>query len=151
MNLSRTLRTVLISGGSTAVVVVIGVAAATVYTARTTSERSRARQHVALAKYHQEFLEDQRFAATLPIFARRPGARDAGPLLGPRVSWAVTGPEALRRYHDSLPPEMRGLAPDPVFSRKLGPHWLDADPALWTGLDFGWMARLAELDFWDLD
>jgi hypothetical protein len=151
MNLSRTLRTVLISGGSTAVVVVIGVAAATVYTARTTSERSRARQHAALAKHHQEFLEDQRFAATLPIFAHRPGRRDAGPVLGPRVSWAAADREALRRYRDSLPEELRGLAPDPALPQKLGKDWLDADPSLWAGLDFAWMSRLAELDFWDLD
>jgi hypothetical protein len=151
MDLQRTLRTILISGGSTALVVVVGVAIATVYTARTTSERSRTRHHAALAKYHQEFLEDQRIAASLPVFAPRPGARDAGPLIGPRVSWAGAGPEALLRYRDSLPADERDRAPDPALGRKLGADWLHADPSLWSGLDFGWMSRLADLDYWDLD
>jgi hypothetical protein len=150
MDLQRTLRTILISGGSTALVVVVGVAAATLYTARTTSERSRARQRDALSKHHQEFLEDQRFAASFPVFAARPGARDAGPVLGPRVSWSAA-PEALRRYRESLPSGERARTPDPMLPRTLGAGWLRADAALFAELDFGWMSRLAELDHWDLD
>jgi hypothetical protein len=112
--------------------------------------RSVARQNELLARHHDEFMEDQRLAATLKVFARRQGNRDASPTLGPRVSWIVSPAAQLQTessgaagsggdwVKDSLPKEVHG-------------DWLDIDPALWKGLDFSWMAKLGDYDFWELD
>ncbi len=148
---ARAVGKVLLIVAAVTVVAVSAVAGFAWHTVKTGIDGSGARQRAQLAKYHQEFLEDQRFAATLPIFAHRPGHRDAGPVLGPRVSWVVADPSALERYRQSLPEDTRGLVLDPELSKKLEKDWLDADPALWAGLDFTWMSRLAEFDFWDLD
>lgn len=34
---------------------------------------------------------------------------------------------------------------------KLGDDWMHAGPDVWSGIDLGWMAQLAEYDYWDVD
>lgn len=150
MNRSRSIKKILAVSAVVVVVGALAVAAFVWHIARTAVDGSRARQAAALAKYHEAFLEDQRYAATFPIFARRSGDRDASLLIGPRVGWIVADQKTLDRYRESLPVDARGLELDETLSKRLGKEWLDADAALWAGLDFGWMSRLAEFDFWDL-
>jgi len=147
----RTVRNVLLAVAALALLALVVAVGLAWYTARTAVDRSAARQGAALAKYHQAFLDDQRFAATLPIFARRSGDRDASLVIGPRVGWIVADPKAIERYRQSLPEDARGLELDAGVAEKVGKDWLDSEPALWTGLDFSWMSRLAAYDYWDLD
>jgi hypothetical protein len=85
-------------------------------------------------------MADQRWLASLPMFAPRSGNRDAGPLIGPRVHWIVAGS-----------PSAKPLALDPTAMDKLGDGWVRAGPDVWGAVDLGWMAHLAEYDFWDVD
>lgn len=87
-------------------------------------------QRSAIAKYHAAFLDDQELAARLPLLAPRPGGHDAGPLLAARLAPAAIGP---------------------ALAQGLGAAWLEADPSLWAGLDFSWMAGLRACDHWDVD
>jgi len=118
---------------------------------KTSVDGSRARQGAALAKYHRAFLEDERFAATLPILAWRAGDRDASLVIAPRVGWIVIDPKTLESYRRALPEDARGLELDAGLVKKIDKDWLNVDPALWVGLDFTWMRRLADYDYWDLD
>jgi hypothetical protein len=98
-----------------------------------------------IAPHEKEFLSDQAYAASLPFFASRKGTRDAGPLIGPRIHWTIAKPGAVNDAALS----------DAVIDRdvfdKIGKNWLSAPPELWRGLDFGWMAQLAQCDYWDIE
>lgn len=114
-------------------------------------EDSSRRQRTSLADHHKEFLEDQRLAATIGIFTKRAHRdHDAGSVLGPRLRWYAV-PSALRLYEQSLPERTRGLLLDETLAQRLDRAWLTVDPAVWSGLDFSWMAHLDDFDFWDLD
>ncbi len=106
-----------------------------------TFEARAARLRTALAAHRQEFLEDQHWLASLPMFAPRSGHRDAGPLLGPRVRW-------MREPGDANPISMGGTLDRSVIG-KLGDNWMHAGPELWGGVDFAWMAHLGEYDLYE--
>lgn len=126
------------------VAVAIGLAAYGDHVMRSTSEARAARLRAALASHRDEFMEDQRLLASLPIFAPRSGTRDAGPLIGPRVRWKFAAAGA-----DPVPAP--GMTLDPGVVGTLGGDWIHARPDLWRDVDFGWMAQLAEYDYWDVD
>jgi hypothetical protein len=98
-----------------------------------------------IASHEREFLSDQAYAASLPIFAPRAGTRDAGPLIGPRIHWTRVKPGAVDYAALSDGAIDRG-----IFD-KIGEDWLNAPPELWHRLDFGWMAQLAQFDYWDIE
>ncbi len=150
MSRGRSFGKVLALGCGIAVLTALAVAIFWWHIARTGVEGSRARQGEALARYREAFLEDQRFAATLPVFARRIGDRDAGPVIGPRVGWWASDPRTLDPWRQTQPESARGLEMDEELPKKIGKEWLDARPALWAGLDFSWMSSLPSYDFWDL-
>jgi hypothetical protein len=104
-----------------------------------------ARTRERIARHEKEFTNDQAYVASLPLFAHRNGTRDAGPLIGPRVHWIRMKPGAVDY------PAISDLAIDRGLSDKLGKDWLNASPELWRGLDFGWMAQLADCDYWDVE
>ena len=107
-------------------------------------EARAARLRAALASHRDEFLKDQRLLASLPMFAPRSGTRDAGSLIGPRVHWMLA---AARANPVSGP----GMTLDPSVVGTLGDDWIHARPDVWSDVDFGWMAQLAEYDYWDVD
>ncbi len=151
MSRGRSFGKVLALGCGIALLTALAVAIFWWHFARTTVDGARARQGEALARYREAFLEDQRLAASLPILARRSGNRDAGLVIGPRVGWLAADPKSLEPWRRTLPEDARGLEMDDDLPRKLGKEWLDARPALWAGLDFGWMSGLGGYDFWDLE
>jgi hypothetical protein len=141
---ARTIWKVVLALCAVLVALAIGMAVYTDHVMRTTSEARGARLRAALASHRDEFLKDQRLLASLPMFTPRSGTRDAGPLIGPRVHWMVAAGKANSA---SVP----GVTLDPGLNGKLGDDWMHAAPVLWSGVDFGWMARLAEYDYWDAD
>ena len=141
---ARTIWRIAIATTAALVVIAIGFSASELYVARTAIEASAARAREALVAHRQEFIDDQNFLASLAFFAARPGKRDAGPLIGPRVHWSCVGPEGA---HGSVP----GLMLDQTVIDKLGKDWMHAGPEAWTGVDLAWMSRLKEYDLWDLD
>jgi hypothetical protein len=126
------------------VLIAIGFSALELYVERKGPEASAARAREALAAHRQQFVDDQHVLAGLPFFASRPGNRDAGPLIGPRVRWIRVDPEAA-------PGSVPGMMLDPTVMDKLGKDWMHAGPEAWTGVDLAWMARLKEYDLWDVD
>jgi len=151
MTRRRVIKRILAICAAVLLVAALAVAGFVWHTMKTTVDGSRGHQAAALAKYHQAFLEDQRFAARLPILAHRAGNRDASLVIGPRVGWIVVDPQTRDRYQGSLPPSARGLELDAGLVEKIGKHWLEVAPAIWANLDFTWMSRLADYDYWDLD
>lgn len=141
---ARTIRRILLAVGAVLVAVAIGLAAYTGHVIRSTSEARAARLRAALAAHREEFLEDQRLLASLPIFAPRSGNRDAGPLIGPRVHWMLAA-------ESGNPASVPGMTLDPSVVEKLSDDWMHAGPDVWSGVDFGWMAQLAEYDYWHVD
>jgi hypothetical protein len=110
-----------------------------------TFDASVARAGKAIAGHEAQFLDDQAYLASHPLFAPRKGARDAGSVIGPRIHWVRVRPGTLDY------PALSDDAIDRGLYDKLGADWLDAPPERWSGLDFGWMAQLAQQDFWDLE
>jgi hypothetical protein len=141
---ARTIWRIVLAVGVVLVALAIGGAIYAGHVFRSTSEATTtARLRVTLAAHREEFLEDQRFLASLPIFAPGSGNRDAGPLIGPRVRWKM----AAGTPNPGLVPGMTLNA----IIEKLGDDWMRAGPDVWSGIDFGWMAQLAEYDYWDVD
>lgn len=137
-----TLWTILLAVGVALVVSALGGLIYREHVLLSTAEEKTARLRASLAAHREAFLEDQRFLARLPIFAPRPGNRDAGPLIGPRVRWNRAAGFATPA---SLPePASKAVG-------ELGEDWMHAGPDVWSGLDFGWMALLADYDHWDVD
>jgi hypothetical protein len=108
-------------------------------------EKSVARTDESIRRHGKDFLEDQAYAASLPLFARRIGTRDAGPVIGPRIHWIGVKPGLIEH------PALYDKAIDRGLFDKLGEDWPNAAPDLWRNLDFSWMRELAQLDFWDLE
>jgi hypothetical protein len=106
---------------------------------------SVARTGESIQRHSEKFLDDQIYVAGLPLFAKRSGTRDAGPVIGPRVHWFRVKPGGVEY------PSLSDLAIDRSLHDKLGDDWLNAAPELWRGVDFGWMDELTQLDFWDLE
>jgi hypothetical protein len=132
-----------IAGVVLGVLVIGGVAAAVAWyrSLHQVCERSTAAARASLAAHHDEFMQDQARLARLPILAPRPGGREAGPVIGPRLTWTVLVPGAVR---DIRPPE------NAVDAAATGEDWVHTTPDAWARLDFAWMARLRDLDTWDL-
>ncbi len=127
------------------VAVAIGFSVYLVRSMRKGFEGQAARGRAALAAHRQEFMEDQRLLASLPLFAPRPGKRDAGPLIGPRVRWTLATPQATSAA------SVHGVALNRTVIDKLGEDWMHAGADVWAGVDTAWMARLSEYDLWDVD
>jgi hypothetical protein len=122
------------------VLAAIAIVGYTVHVMHNAFEASGSRARAALVAHRQVFMDDQRWLASLPMFAPRAGNRDAGPLIGPRVHWTL----AARRSADP-----RAL--DRSAIDKLGDDWVHAGSDVWGAIDLGWMAHLAEYDLWDVD
>jgi hypothetical protein len=123
----------------------MGFSAYFLHRMREAFEAHAARGRTALATHRQEFMNDQEVLASLPFFAPRPGKRDAGPMIGPRVRWALATPQATSSA------AVRGVTLDRTAIDKLGEDWMHAGPEVWAGVDLAWMSRLAEYDLWDVD
>ncbi len=106
-----------------------------------TYERSVAAARASLAAHHDEFMRDQARVGRLAILAPRQGARDAGPVIGPRLAWTVLVPGGIREIR----PDGNAVDADAV-----GKDWASPPPEAWARLDFGWMAQLRDLDAWDV-
>jgi hypothetical protein len=141
---ARTIWRIAIATTAALVVIAIGFSGLELYVERKGPEASAARAREALAAHRQEFMDDQRVLAGLPFFASRPGKRDAGPLIGPRVRWIRVDP-------DGASGSARGVMLDQTAIDKLGKDWMHAGPEAWAGVDLAWMARLKEYDLWDVD
>lgn len=134
---------VILAFAAVLVIAAFGLSSYTIHTMRRTFEASAARSRTALAAHHQQFMDDQKVLARLPLFQVRSGKRDAGPLIGPRVRWRLATSAASSA---STP-----LMPDATAVEALGDRWAHAGPDTWAGLDFGWMAQLRGYDLWDLE
>lgn len=130
----------MLSGGAVAGLSYHDVAAF-VYPFHDTVARARER----IARNEKELASDQAYIAGLPLFAHREGMHEAGPLIGPRIHWRRMKPGAVDYAAIS------DLVIDSGLSDKLGTDWLNASPELWRGLDFAWMAQLADRDHWDVE
>lgn len=90
--------------GGVLVASAIGAAIYRGYAMWSASEATVARLRAEFAAHREAFLGDQRFLASLPIFAPRSGNRDAGPLTGPRVRWKLAaGTANPASYADAEP------------------------------------------------
>src|SRR5438552_2418118 len=71
------------------------------------NEKRSAELAAAIAAHGSQLVEDQKFAAALPVFARRTGGRDAGAFLNPRLGWTGDGAriEQYRAAHG--PPALK--------------------------------------------
>jgi hypothetical protein len=142
---ARTILKVVLTIAAVLVIAALGLSAYAVHTTRSIFEASAARSRTGLATHRQQFMDDQKIIAGLPLFAIRSGKRDAGPLIGPRVRWLLatsTGTSSV-----STPYKM----PDATVVEALGDRWANAGPETWAGLDFSWMAQLGDYDFWDVE
>jgi hypothetical protein len=137
---ARTIWKTILAIVASLVLVAVAFIGYTVHVMHKTFETSATRARAALAAHRDEFMEDQRWLASLPMFAPRSGNRDAGSLIGPRVHWIVAGS-----------PSAEPLALDPTAIDKLGDGWVRAGPDVWGAVDLGLMAHLGEYDFWDVD
>lgn len=138
---ARTIRRVILATVAVVVVAAIGFSAYVLHQMREAFATHAARGRTALATHRQEFMNDQHLLASLPLFAPRPGKRDAGPVIGPRVRWALATSSA----------SVHGVTLDRTAIDKLGKDWMHAGPGVWAGVDLAWMSRLAEYDLWDVD
>jgi hypothetical protein len=144
MHRARTVWRIVLATTAALIALGIGFSAYTLRAMRKTLETSAARASAALAAHRQEFMDDQLFLASLAFFAPRAGKRDAGLLIAPRVRWILASPEGATG-------SVHGVTLDQTMTDKLGKDWMYAGPEAWTGVDLGWMSRLARYDLWDLD
>ena len=114
------------------------------------ADARRATMEKGFATWHAEVLKDHQWLAGLDFF-RPVSGPDAGPFLNPRIPWS--GPErVLAKWTASLPKDTPSLKLDPAATDGLRKgDWLEADPALYEKLDFGWMGLLAGYGFWDVE
>jgi hypothetical protein len=113
---------------------VLGVAAAALVAYAQLRYRSAVAERgnllrASLANHRDALLEDHRALASLPLLAPRPGERDAGPVIGPRVRWrsaAAPAPAGAARGP--------ALTLDPEVAASLATGWLHAGPEVWGRL-----------------
>jgi hypothetical protein len=126
------------------VAIPIGLSAYSLHVMRKGVEASGARARAALAAHRQEFMDDQQFLARLAFFAPRPGKRDAGPLIGPRVRWRLGSREGATG-------SVHGMTLEQTVIDQLRKDWMHVGPETWKGVDLAWMSRLKEYDLWDVE
>src|SRR4051812_9448250 len=102
------------------------------------AEADRRREGLSsqLSAHDAEVAADQQLARTIALLAPRAGKNDAGAFLNSRIGWGDN------RGPLSLPPELR---------KKIPADFRATDPAVYSGLDFGWMAGLSSYDYWDIE
>jgi hypothetical protein len=68
-----------------------------------------------------------------------------------RVAQLTAKDEVTKKFRAALPQETPTLDLPIGTRNKVWKNWLTVEQDAWQGLDFGWMAALADFGYWDLE